>query len=362
MPENKGGRPRGPNYEKNLAKRNRAIQNITKQKQPAGNSPPNNRLLTLTKSLFHRVNSDRYAAKKPVFNHSELQLHNDGIELRHPGRLSHQDLRDASMGTSIFGAICNLRVNNLAEFADPEYFTFAMRDKKAKPKTSDDKLIRQATDFFSYMGEKNKGWANRDHLKAVLEMMVRDTLTIDAVAFYLSRNRFGKLKELHYLDPATILPVDRRRGYRGDRGVGWVQVIDGTVQETFGHDEIVMRHKNHLSDIRYRGTGFAPAEVCIKELAGIINGMKFNSQRFSNNPPPGFMQVLGHVDQEVLDDLNLQWSSLWEGNENNFEIPILSSEREVKWTPLAIKDDMFFDRLMQWYLVLVAMWIRGSWG
>lgn len=353
MPSSKGGRPRGPNYEKNLQKRLRYQERrkILKAEPIQGSQSTEwkeSRLYHLTKSLYGLINSEKYAGKKPVYSHQDVGLLNQGVILRSPYRPSYQDLRNASYSVSLLGAIHTIRTDDMGHFFGKEHFGFDMEDEEESSTDEDKELIKEAQKFFHFMGDKVEGWSTRDRLPAVGQMMIRDTLCIDKVAFELRKNSFGKLCEIKYLDPATIFRVDPEHGYKGDKTVTHVQIVDNKVVCTFGPGEILVRHKNQLSDIRYRDTGLSPAEVCITELAGIINALKYNRERFSNNPPPGFMSVRGHVDEAVMERLNMQWNNLWSGNENNFEIPIIGSEEEIHWTPLNIQNDMAFDKLLQW--------------
>ena len=360
----KGGRPRGPNYVENLKKRLRSAEAVERVIQKSSNTTavmgaPNFRtspLHAMAKAFFNQVNSERIAgrAAKPVYTYEETNFITDGIRLRNPLRPAYQDLRNAAYGTSIIGAIHKLRVDDLGEFADPrKHFSFEMLQEEDKPSPKDLAMIHYGETFFVNMGLKVEGYSKRDRLKTVMQMMIRDTLTIDSVCFYLVKNRLGKLIEIRYLDPATIFPVDPDRGFRNDTSVGWVQIIDNQVVETFKPDQIIVRHQNELSDVHYKGTGLSPTETSIMELVGVINALKYNRQRFSNNPPPGFLSVLGSVTEETLDSLSAQWQNVFSNNENNFQVPLIGAEQEVKWTPLQIQSEMAFDKLMQWLCSLV---------
>ncbi|EMO31562.1 phage portal-like protein [Leptospira santarosai str. HAI821] len=225
--------------------------------------------------------------------------------------------------------------------------------------TVDDELLfkmKQCGRFFEKMGDLTPGWQNRDHIGSVIEMMTRDTLTLDSVAFYLVYNSFGKLLEIRYLDPATIFPVDPEKGYCGDRGITFVQIIDDNIVETFSASEILWLHKNHISDVSMRGFGFSPLEACILDLVAVINSLKFNRDTFTRQHPQGFMSFQGDATQEVIESLQLQWQEMISGIDDSHRIPIIgTSAGEVRWTPLSIPNDMLFKELMQWCTSFVLM-------
>ena len=293
--------------------------------------------------------------KKPVFNDSEIQLLSDGVFLRNPARVSYGDLRRASYTTSLIGAIHKIRVDDLIRFSNisfshrKEGFGFIMDDEEASPSDEDKVLIKQATKFFEFMGEKVEGWSSRDRLHTVFEMMIRDILSIDKNAFFLVKNQLGRLIEIKYLDPATIFHVDPTKGYRGDKKVRYVQIVNNNIKEVFTADEIILRHQYHLSDVMMRGDGFSPCEASIMELVAVMNLLKYNRDRFtSRNPPPGMITLEGEVSDEVLESIQEQYANLYAGNNNNFRIPVIAAPGKVNYMSISgIPDDMTFDKLYQ---------------
>ena len=355
MANGKPGRPRGPNYEKNLQKRLRAARNRQSQAQRAREDIrefKDSRMYALAKSMFHGVQAREQEEKKPVFTSEEQSLINQGIRLRNPDRPSFNDLRKLSYSNTLVGAIHKVRIDDLGQFGRPfrekEGFDFDLEDPDKSPGDGDKELIRDARKFFEFMGDKVEGWQNRDRFHAVFQFMIRDTLAIDSVAFYLVRNRRGQVVEVKYLDPATIYPTIES-GYKNDPRIRWVQIVNSTVVETFTDEEIIVRHQNELSDVRYRNSGLSPAEVSVMEIIATMNALKFNRDRFSNNPPPGFLYLPGNMPQEVLDDLQVQWENMFSGNNNNHRIPLITSEaQDLKFTNLNTLSDMAFEKLMQW--------------
>ncbi|TGJ99862.1 phage portal protein [Leptospira langatensis] len=357
-----GGRPRGKNYEKNLAKRERlASKNgaILDERVVKGELV-NQRLLQMAKSFFGMVNSDQVAGRKnPTYTYNQVQNIADGVLLRPIGRIPTDTLRLAAYSTSLISAIHTNRVDELHKFAHiskKEGLWFRTEDEDSQIDDETAARMKACGKWFEKMGDLVENWSGRDHLFPVFEMMLRDTLTIDGLAFYLVRNAFGKLIEMRYLDPATIYPVDPRKGYKGDKSIAFVQIVDNNPVETFGPDEILWPHKNHLSDVNMRGFGFSPLEACMLDMSGVINTTRFNRSRFTRQPPAGFLSVQADLSPDSLDALEMQWEEMVSGQDDSHKVPILAtSAGEVKWTPLNLSNDLIYEKFMQWMVSFVLM-------
>ncbi|WP_061234251.1 portal protein [Leptospira interrogans] len=350
--EKKVGRPRGNNYEKNLAIRLKSNTNI----QP---TKVNEHLIHLAKSFFNQVNSENIEGRKPVYNHDQINQIRDGVLLRPPFRIPVSQLRNASYGTSIISAIHTIRIDELSRYAKlnkKKGLWFRTENEEDEITDEIQEKIKNCSKFFERMGDLTEGWMNRDNFSSVFEMMIRDTLTFDSISFYLVYNSLGKLVEIKYLDPATIFQVDKEKGYKGDRSISFVQIIDDRVVEVFNENEILLLHKNHISDVSMRGFGLSPLEACILDLVGVIRSLKFNRDTFTRQHPPGFMSLIGDATQEVIESIQLQYREMISGMDDSHTIPILgTSAGEIKWTPLNIANDMTFKELMQWCVSFVIM-------
>lgn len=370
-------RPRGPEYEKNLLKRirqkerkleldkdgiYREIPGNTQKNDPVNPGKVNEKLLTLAKSFLGTVDSPGVAgkySKTPVYTWEQSQMLADGVRLRPVWRIDYSMLKQATYGTSIISAIHTIRIDDLIRFATvsrKEGIWFVMEDEAEKISPEIETLMKTCGDFFKLMGDRVAGWSERDHLYPVFEMMLRDTLSVDGIALYIVKNHFGKPIEMKYLDPTTIFPVDVDKGYLGDRSIRYVQIVDNNVVETFGPDELIWTHKNHLSDIQLRGWGFSPLEAVMLDLIGVINSLKYNRDRFTRQPPPGFLSVMGDLSQDSIEALEIQWREMVSGLDDSHGIPIMSSSAgEIKWTPLNLANDMLFKDFMQWLVSFVLM-------
>lgn len=349
------GRPRSENYEKNLKYR--------KDVNPKHSELVKAEAYALAKSIMATTNINRLMEKnnQPVYSDSELEWQADGVILRPPWRIPFRDLRTASYTTSLIGAIHKIDVDLTTPYfyprnkkTDEQGYGFMILDEDETPSEEQTQLIKRACNFFKLMGEKCEGWSKRDHIKPVGEMMTRDTLTIDQVCFWLRRNSFDKLIEIKYLDPATIFECDERIGYRGDKSIGYVQIVNDNIVTLFRHDEIILRRKHFSSDVTRRLTGFSPTEACLSDFVGFLNAIKFNKDRFVNPKPLGFLSIPADVSQDTIEDLQIQFDAVYNGNMNYYKMPIIAtSAGEIKYNSLNLPSDMLFDKLIQWLSSLV---------
>lgn len=358
---NVGGRPRGKNYIANCRRNGRTPTADPGPPEQLGTELTNERehFAQLTKAFFTSVlrNEKQLRANEPVYDARTLDLANDGILMRHPSRPTPQMLRAASYRTSLVGAIHQVRVDEWSPYADPygtdQTYELGHEDPEHEPTAKDRKLIEEARQFVRFMGDRlNPGWSNRPDFQQVFPMLLRDSLTLDANAYWIVRNRKGRVSEIRYMDPATIYRIDPSKGYKGNKQIAHVQIVNNEVVTEFGPDEVLLFHKNEMSDVFMRGTGFSPTEACIMDLIGLLQALRFNRQKFSNNPPPGLLMIRGNVAQDTLNELNEQWNSMWSHNENNHEIPILASEGDISWQSLGISDEISFNSMMQWLTTL----------
>ncbi len=278
----------------------------------------------------------------------------DGVIYRPQDRISYAELRVASENTSIAGAIHQMRADDArlhGSLSEELGFWFEEEGKKQ----TDMKRIRELGTMLVHMGKRDgPTWQNRDRLPDVLEMATRDILSIDRVAYLVSRTRAGEIMSIQYLDPATIFCTDPQIGYRGNQKITHVQVIDGQVAETFNAGQIYLRSKNKRSDIRYRYEGFSPVESCINELLAMVHALKNNMDRFNRRKPPNMLfstkSNLSEASRQVLEEL---WENYFNGQSDQFRFPIIDGLESLEAHNLGIENDMIFERLMKWVATLV---------
>lgn len=313
----------------------------------------------LTKTLYSMIDiqkQDMRAKRQVVYNFEDDKLNSEGVIMRPHWRPAFQELRKATYTNSLIGAIIKIRVDDISPFFETrksikgelrEGFAFNTDDELKEPTDQDLEAFKNASEFFRLMGDKCFGWESRDRLKAVGQMMTRDILSIDSLCFFLVKNVFGKVIEMRYLDPATIFPVDRQKGYLGDFEISHVQVIDNQVKNQFKHGEIFFKNMSNISDVKYRGSGMSPTETSIMQIVDIIRALRFNSNRFDKPQSYGFMSTGQMLTPEQEDALSMQWENMFTNQNNGTNIPIMHGVEDLKYTALNMPNELQFDRLIQ---------------
>jgi len=326
------------------------------------------RISILTKTLYSLIEEQSRKAvsnRNIVYTHEETQLHGDGVLLRPNWRVKFDDLRKSTYGNSLIAAIIKIRIDDVSPYFEIRKtktkdfrpgFSFTTQDEDIMPDEKMQKKFLVLAEFFKIMGLKTEYttdsgqivelWRSRDRIKDVGQMMIRDILTVDQVCFHKVRNRFGKIIELRYLDPCTIYPVDPQKGFRGNKEISHVQIIDGIPTNQFVHGEIYTRSMNCISDIRFRGSGLSPTETSIMQIVDIIRAIRFNSNRFERPQSFGFLNTAQELNEEQLESLQLQWQNIFQNPDNGTVVPILAGT-DVKYTSLNMPSELMFDRLIQ---------------
>ena len=371
-------RPPGKNYERNRKRLLKSLEGQGFQVLPPSSSKENfsknentydpaklndkqfagSPLYPLTRSFMKGLALSRKESKenRAVLYDSERRLQGDGVIYRPQWRIPYSELRAASENTSIAGAIHQMRADDArlhGQLSEELGFWFASDEEKEKNK--DLKRIKELGQMLVRMGKKTgSAWQERDCLPDVLEMATRDVLAIDRTAYLLSRTRGKEILSIQYLDPATVFCTDPNKGYKGDKKITHVQVVNGRIVETFEAGQIYLRSKNKRSDIRSRYEGLSPVESCITELLAMVHALKNNMDRFNKRKPPSMIMTtksaLSDQARQLLEEL---WENFFAGESDQFRFPLLDGLDNLEVHRLGTENDMIFERLMKWVSTLI---------
>lgn len=382
-------RPRGTNYEKNLyyrtPKEYRDGEKEVKGKAAPANSnapkeetdPQHMDLSTFRKSSFYgptratvdqaiNLNNRMYDllraqkdAKDPIYIDDQYVLLSQGIRCRPVFRPDPFDLRDIGYSSSLIGSIHQILSDDVSMYCDLDEdpgFSIGMKEKSKSPSSEDKVKMNDLGHLMLLMGDKSlPTWRERERLGEVLEMATRDVLAIDTVAYQRTYNRRNELIDITYLDPATIFRVDPKKGYKGDKKITHVQMIRNQVTEVYEAGRIVLRHKNNISDVRFRGFGISPIESCILEIMSLIFVIKHNADRFnSRNPPRALITSEGSITKADQERLELEWENAYFGSRGGFRLPMLFGAGKIQVHNLEVNDDFEFDKLLQMTASLIC--------
>lgn len=279
-------------------------------------------------------------------------------------------------------AIINTRLNQVARFSKrPRYngdtgFRIALKDKSQKMGDKEKKRASEIEDFFLKTGwEKNK--VRKDNFNTFLRKIVRDSLTLDVLAFEKVGTFGATLKgkqdvsEVWAIDGATIelvinnptgegdgssyeLPVYKPMTKSGRNNIGdlaYIQRVNGTIMAEYTEDELAFAVRNPRTDLNYVDFGMSELEVLMEIVTGIVNGTRYNTSYFSHSHlPQGVLEIVGKYKDEHLQAFKRHWKTLTDGASGKWSVPVMGLEegQGFKFTPFKNSNrDMEFNEFLE---------------
>ena len=292
--------------------------------------------------------------------------------------LSYQLLRKISYRNGVIASIINTRINQCGLFATPyivpndrigytitpknRKYQFMLKqadpNKKVANITPEEvQSIMEITEFLDSCGtpETLRKDPQRDDFGSFLRKIVRDSLTFDQLCFEIVKDpATGKPTAFYAVDSGTIRLSDPKT--RIEKGIYYVQFIDGNLYTAYGFDEMAFAVRNPTTDIKANGYGISEIEMALNYISAQIYGEEYNKKFFTQgSTPKGILNIKGgNVPREELDAFRRAWHAQISGVANAWKTPILSSESGVDWINLGQSNrDMEFGRWLE-YLVNVT--------
>ncbi len=278
--------------------------------------------------------------------------------------LNFESLRRAVGQIPLINGIINTRQDQIMPFLhlateqNDRGFTFEIenRTEDFRGAEEDPDEIMQLANFVEQTGfifdpEREDDFAD------YISMLVRDTYEIDQIATEIQYNRLGEPVAFWALDGATVMRVTDSKLY--DQGIRYVQRIDDKIYARYKPEELIFDYKFKRSDIRYRGYGYSPVEMCINIITTLLFGYNYiRDQLVRDRVPKGFISVMGDVAKPQLDAIRNYWYAAMTGAGASFSIPILPSGKDgvgVDFKPLSQNNkDMEYHKTMMFISSLVG--------
>lgn len=288
-----------------------------------------------------------------------------------PTVLTFQALREMSRSCKPVAAIVLTRQNQAAKYCrSPRFrgdigFRIRMRDMDAKPSSADRKRILEIHKFLLAMGSAPavdpNGIGKRPGFEMWVRMMVRDSLTLDAVATEPRRTIRNDLFDLWPIDAATIRYAGTSYEPRmRDDGipVAYLQEYMGEITAEYAADELSYAIRNPRTDIMANGYGYSELEILIETVTALLNSDSYNSRYFTQNSlPEGILSVVGNLSQANLDAFRRSWNAQVSGVTNAWKVPIIATPdgKGVSFTPFKLSNkDMQFAEYQNWLLTIAC--------
>lgn len=329
------------------------------------------------RKALNEANSDYIPPKSAIID--PLNQAGYGGTRDKPTPIPYSTLRRMAQIPAV-SAIINTRLNQVARFSKrPRYngdtgFKIALKDKSQKMGDKEKKRAYEIEEFFLKTGvEKNK--VRKDNFNTFLRKIVRDSLTLDVVAFEKVGTFGATLKgkqdvsEIWAIDGATIelvinnptgegsnydMPVYKPMTKSGLNNIGdlaYVQKVNGLITAEYTEDEFAFAIRNPRTDLDFVDFGMSELETLMEIVTGIVNGTRYNTSYFSHSHlPQGVLEIVGKYKDEHLQAFKRHWKTITEGASGKWSVPVMGLEegQGFKFTPFKQSNrDMEFNEFLE---------------
>lgn len=293
-----------------------------------------------------------------------------------PTTIPYETLRRMAEIPAI-SAIINTRLNQVGRYSRrPRYdgdvgFKIAMKDRDVKMSKEDSKRAKEIEEFLLTTGA-TKNRVRKDNFNTFIRKIVRDTLTLDVVAFEKVRSLKGQMSEIWAIDGATIeliinnpmgagdnsrmvipvyIPETGAGQSLGSDNIAYVQKVNGQVIAEFSEEDLAFAVRNPRTDIMHADFGMSELETLIEIATGIVNGIRYNTSYFSHsNLPQGVLEIVGKYEDKHLESFKRHWKTMTSGAPGKWTVPVMAMEngQGLKFTPFKNSNrDMEFNQFLE---------------
>lgn len=281
--------------------------------------------------------------------------------------------------------VISTRIEQITRFlkfsTDEQKEGFTVRRKRSLFNSKEDmkemtkaeqKRVERIVRFLEDGGETDK-WEMPDSFVTFVRKIMQDSLSIDQLAFEITRTRGQELHQFKAIDGSMIRfldTVDPNYAHQFDqyRYKGYLpkycQVFDQQIVFNKQLNTYVMYYpwelgfgiRNVGTDIWQNGYGRSELESLIEIITYILNGVQYNGNFFKNGSnPKGFIKMNGpNTNQTQLNDFKQKWRQMLTGTENSHKIPIFAG-LDLEWVDLQKGNrDMEFDNWTKFLIVLLC--------
>lgn len=249
---------------------------------------------------------------------------------------------------------------------------FSSKEDMKEMTKAEQKRVERIVRFLEDGGETDK-WEMPDSFVTFVRKIMQDSLSIDQLAFEITRTRGQELHQFKAIDGSMIRfldTVDPNYAHQFDqyRYKGYLpkycQVFDQQIVFNKQLNTYVMYYpwelgfgiRNVGTDIWQNGYGRSELESLIEIITYILNGVQYNGNFFKNGSnPKGFIKMNGpNTNQTQLNDFKQKWRQMLTGTENSHKIPIFAG-LDLEWVDLQKGNrDMEFDNWTKFLIVLLC--------
>lgn len=268
----------------------------------------------------------------------EMQVAMAGDYYDPPAALSPEIARRMVDQTPILSAIVMTRQRQVSRFcnlSEDDGMGFAIRHVDAKHQLApeEEASIRRLTGFFRHCGwewsPRKRKALGRDSFHTFMMKLTRDTLTLDRAPIEVEakRDRSLGIDGLYAIDGGSFRLCPPGQGYRGDRSIYALQVINGRIATAYDAESVIFEARNPRADVRFGDYGFSELDVLVQTVTGFLNAMTLNIAGFQRNSiPKGILTLIGEYGDAELASFKQYWQAMLRGAENAWAAPVMVSK------------------------------------
>lgn len=282
-----------------------------------------------------------------------------------PTGVTYDTMRTMAYKDMVIAAIVRTRVNQIAEFAQPQKDKFSLGFKilpvnpHAKITEGMKNRMHEIEQFMLNTGSSRN--PKRDGFEQYLRKTTEDSLILDQLNTEIVADYRGKPAEFYAVDAGTIRRAKydddfvEYNDYHQNKLVDFVQILNGVVVNEYRYDEMVFAIRNPRSSLHNANYGTSELELLVNVVTSQLYAEEFNRRFFTNSSTPkGILHIKGNIAPDQLEAFKSQWQAQISGVSNSWKTPVINSDEELNFIALQQSaKDMEFDAWIQ-YLLKIA--------
>lgn len=339
------------------------LPTILDSKLQAGLSSPDVEKAVEAGLFVEKVRAKSSGAEKSIFFLPDTFAHTGRGYKETLGRVSMQTLQRMGNLYCVKNVV-STRIEQITRFlrfsTDEQKEGFTIRKKRSlfegkdgdtEMTRSEKKRVERIVEFLERGGEADK-WEMPDSFVTFVRKIMQDSLTIDQLAFEITRTRGQELHQFKAVDGSMIRFLDsvdpnyayefERYRYRGYLPK-YCQVFDQQIVFNRQTNQYVLYYpwelgfgiRNLGTDIWNNGYGRSELETLVEIITYVLNSIQYNGNFFKNGSnPKGFIKMKDpNVNGTVLNNFKQQWRQMLTGTQNAHRVPILAG-MDIEWIDL----------------------------
>jgi hypothetical protein len=284
-----------------------------------------------------------------------------------PTSLSYETLRQMAEKNVIVSAIIQTRTAQVSSFnrvQSNKYsvgFKLSHKDKYKRLTEGELNFIKDMEKFIINCGADKS--TDRDDFNLYVQKLVRDRLTFAQVGTEVV-SKINKKPHSFYAVPAYSIRIASPKKRKGsplnakesEEETKYVQIIDGTIVNTYTPNELAFSIANPRTDLRSWNYGYSELEMAINTITSHLYAEQWNQRIFTQgSTTKGILNLKGNIPPDQFQAFKTQWLTQISGVSNAWRTPLLNSNEDIQWISLQpTNQEMGFREWMEYLIKVIS--------